>query len=137
MWKRSFIKNASKVFESHHETKKLSSKRACIPVLIDTLKDILYDQNGGDYMVFISSREIRNNPALLWKNDEVVLTVNGKPKALVIKIDGDPKEILDLIEKVKVQMAVEELRMFSLKKGLNKLSSDEIEKIIEEVRKER
>ncbi len=88
-------------------------------------------------MVFISSREIRNNPALLWENDEVVLTVNGEPKAVVIKIDGDPKMVLDLIEKVKAQMAVEELRMFSLKKGLNKLLSDEIEKIIEEVRKEK
>ncbi len=88
-------------------------------------------------MMFISSREIRNNPALLWKDDEAVLTVNGKPKAVVIKIEGDPKKILDLIEKVKVQMAVEELRMFSIKKGLNKLSNDEIEEIIEEVRKER
>lgn len=137
MWKRSFIKNSFKGFEGQHKTKKLSSKRACIPVLTDTLKDILYDQSGGDYMVFISSREIRNNPALLWENDEVVLTVNGEPKAVVIKIDGDPKMVLDLIEKVKAQMAVEELRMFSLKKGLNKLLSDEIEKIIEEVRKEK
>ena len=88
-------------------------------------------------MRFISSREVRNNPALLWKDDEAVLTVNGKPKAVVIKIDGDPKVVLDLIEKVRVQMAVEELRMFSIKKGLNRLSNDEIEKIIEEVRKER
>ncbi len=88
-------------------------------------------------MVFISSREIRNNPALLWKNDEVVITVNGKPKAVVIRIDDDPKMVLDLIEKVKAQMAVEELRIFSLEKGLNKLSGDEIEKIIEEVRRER
>ncbi len=88
-------------------------------------------------MIFISSREVRSNPALLWKNDEAVLTVNGKPKAVVIKIDGDPKVVLDLIEKVRVQMAVEELRMFSIKKGLNRLSNDEIEKIIEEVRKER
>ncbi len=88
-------------------------------------------------MMFISSREIRNNPALLWKDDEAVLTVNGKPKAVVIKIEGDPKKILDLIEKVKVQMAVEELRMFSIKKGLNKLSNDEIEEMIEEVKKER
>ena len=87
-------------------------------------------------MIFISSSEIRNNPELLWKDDEAVLTVNGKPKAVVIKIEGDPKAALDLIEKVRVQMAVEELRMFSLKKGLNKLSNDEIEKIIEEVRKE-
>ena len=88
-------------------------------------------------MIFISSREIRKNPAVLWKNDEVVLTVNGKPRAVVIKIDGDPKEVLDLVEKVRVQLAVEKLRMFSMEKGLNKLSEDEIEKIIEEVRKEK
>ncbi|PLV56747.1 hypothetical protein [Thermotoga sp. SG1] len=85
-------------------------------------------------MRFVSSRDIRNNPAVLWKDNETVITVNGKPKAIVMKIDGDPKEILDFIEKIRVQMAVEKLRMFSLEKGLNKLSEDEIEEIIREAK---
>jgi hypothetical protein len=88
-------------------------------------------------MRFVSSREIRNNPAVLWKNDETVITVNGKPKVIVMKIDGDLKEILNFIEKIRVQIAVEKLRMFSLEKGLNKLSDDEIEEIVREVRKEK
>lgn len=88
-------------------------------------------------MRFVSSRDIRNNPAVLWKNDETVITVNGKPKAVVMRIDGDPKEILDFIERMRVQMAVEKLRMFSLEKGLNKFSEDEIEEIIREARKQK
>jgi NAD kinase len=85
---------------------------------------------------FVSSRDIRNNPAVLWKDSEAVITVNGKPKAVVVRIDGDPKEILDFIEKIRVQMAVEKLRVFSLEKGLNKLSENEIEEIVREARKQ-
>ena len=88
-------------------------------------------------MLFVSSKEIRDNPAILWKNDEVILTVNGKPRAIVIRIDGDPKEMLDTIKKARTQLAVEKLRMFSLEKGLNDLSEEDIEKIIKEVRKEK
>ncbi|KUK22345.1 MAG: DNA polymerase beta domain protein region [Thermotoga petrophila] len=83
-------------------------------------------------MRFVSIRDIRNNPAVLWKDSEAVITVNRKPKAVVMRIGGDPKEILDFIEKMRVQMAVEKLRMFSLEKGLDKLSDDEIEKIVRE-----
>lgn len=72
---------------------------------------------------------------MLWKDNETVITVNGKPKAIVMKIDGDPKEILDFMEKIRVQMAVEKLRLFSLEKGLDKLSEDEIEEIVREARK--
>ncbi|HHT10635.1 MAG TPA: type II toxin-antitoxin system Phd/YefM family antitoxin, partial [Candidatus Atribacteria bacterium] len=38
-------------------------------------------------MKFVSSKELRNNPAELWKSinkEEVIITVNGKPKAIVI-----------------------------------------------------
>ncbi len=38
---------------------------------------------------------------------------------------------------MRVQMAVEKLRMFSLEKGLNRLSEDEIEEIIREARKQK
>ncbi|GAB4319724.1 nucleotidyltransferase domain-containing protein [Pseudothermotoga elfii] len=106
-------------------------------VLLDMLWDISYDFSGGDDMRFVSSRDIRNNPAVLWKDDETVITVNGKPKAIVMKIDGDPKEILDFIEKIRVQMAVEKLRLFSLEKGLDRLSEDEIEEIVREARKQK
>jgi len=48
-------------------------------------------------MKFISSREIRSNPALLWKvtgNDESVITVNGKPRAIVVAVGEDLEETL-------------------------------------------
>lgn len=85
-------------------------------------------------MIFVSSRDVKANPAVLWKNDEVVVTVNGKPKAIVIKIDGDPKEIFDAVDSVRAQIALEKLRLYSIEKGLDKLTDEEIEKIIREVR---
>ncbi|WP_461791106.1 hypothetical protein [Pseudothermotoga sp.] len=47
-----------------------------------------------------------------------------------MKIDGDPKEVLDFMEKIRVQTAVEKLRLFSLEKGLDKLSEEEVEKYL-------
>jgi len=48
-------------------------------------------------MKFISSREIRSNPARLWEvtgNDESVITVNGKPRAIVVAVGDDLEETL-------------------------------------------
>lgn len=43
-------------------------------------------------MKFISSREIRSNPVRLWEvtgSDESVITVNGKPRAIVVAVGED------------------------------------------------
>ena len=53
-------------------------------------------------MKFITSREIRSNPARLWEgpgSDESVITVNGKPRAIVIAAGTDVEETLSAIRK--------------------------------------
>ena len=86
-------------------------------------------------MKFVSSREVKRNPAVLWKSDKVVVTVNGKPKALVLKVsDYDIEEIMNLLNRVKAQLALEKLRMYSLEKGLDSMSEDEINTLVEEIR---
>jgi len=85
-------------------------------------------------MIFVSSRDLKSNPAVLWKNNEVVITVNGKPKAVAIRIDGNPREILDMIERARAQLVLEKLRIYSVEKGFDKLSEEEVEEIIEKSR---
>ncbi len=85
-------------------------------------------------MIFVSSRDLKSNPAVLWKNNEVVITVNGKPKAVAIRIDGNPREILDMIERTRAQLVLEKLRIYSVEKGFDKLSEEEVEEIIEKSR---
>lgn len=87
-------------------------------------------------MRYVNSKEIRSNPSVLWKEDESVITVNGKPVAIVKRITGDPQEELIALKQVRAMRAVEKLRLFSKQKGLNKISDEEVEEIIEEVRNE-
>jgi len=87
-------------------------------------------------MRYVSSKKVRSNPAILWKDEETVITVNGKPVALVTRIKGDPENTLLAIKQAKAMIAVEKLRLISKQKGLDKLSNEEINKVIKEVRDE-
>jgi antitoxin (DNA-binding transcriptional repressor) of toxin-antitoxin stability system len=88
-------------------------------------------------MKFITSREIRSNPARLWEvreNDETVITVNGKPLALVVPVGDDLEAALASGRRARTTAALEQVRMHARKKGLDTLSSDEIDKEIRKVR---
>ncbi len=55
-------------------------------------------------MKFISSREIRSNPARLWEltvNDETVITVNGKPRAIVLAVGDNLEEMLLIVRRAR------------------------------------
>ena len=84
-------------------------------------------------MKFMTSKELRNNPSKLWESgtgEETVITVNGKPKAIVIEAEnGDIEEQLKSIRRAKAQSAIDKLRTYSIKRGLNKLTDDDILKI--------
>ena len=91
-------------------------------------------------MNFISSREIRSNPARLWElpaNDETVITVNGKPRAIVLAIGDDLEETLFAMRRARASSALEKIRIFSREKGLEDLSEQEIEAEISHSRKRR
>ena len=91
-------------------------------------------------MKFISSREIRSNPARLWElpaNDEAVITVNGKPRAIVLAVGDDLEETISTMRRARTSAALEMIRISSREKGLEKLSEQEIDAEISRSRKGR
>jgi antitoxin (DNA-binding transcriptional repressor) of toxin-antitoxin stability system len=91
-------------------------------------------------MKFISSRDLRSNPGNLWeilKTGEAVITVNGKPKALVLAAENDIEELIQTIRSYRAQNALESLRASSLAQGKDKLSEVEIGKEIQSARKKK
>jgi hypothetical protein len=56
-------------------------------------------------MRYISSAEIRSNPAVLWKageEQETIITVIGKPKLFALAFSGDPEDLMSLICRLRV-----------------------------------
>ena len=91
-------------------------------------------------MKFISSREIRSNPACLWELpaiDETVITVNGKPRAIVLAVGDNLEEMLSTMRRARTFAALEKIRISSCEKGLDKMSEQEIEAEISHSRKRR
>jgi len=89
-------------------------------------------------MKFITSREIRSNPARLWEDSrdtESVITVNGKPRAIVIDSGEDLETTLLAVRKARAAVALEKIRIESRKKGTDRLTKTEIDKEIRQVRK--
>jgi len=87
-------------------------------------------------MSYATSKKIRSNLSILWKEDETTITVNGKPVAIVKRITGDPQEEIFALKQANAMRAAERLRLISKQKGLDKISDEEINKIIDEVRDE-
>lgn len=91
-------------------------------------------------MKFITSREIRSNPARLWEvreSDETVITVNGKPRALVVPVGDDLETALASVRRARAAVALEKVRLHARNEGLDTLSDDDIEKEIRKVRARR
>ena len=86
-------------------------------------------------MNYVTSEEIQSNPSILWKEDETIITANGKPVAIVKRITGDPQEELLAIKQAMAMRAAERLRLISKQKGLDKISDEEIGKIIGKARR--
>ena len=88
-------------------------------------------------MKFISSREIRSNPARLWEvqeGDEAVITVNGKPRAIVVAVGDDLEETLASVRRARAASALEKIRFKAHVWGLDSLPEKEIEAEIQKVR---
>lgn len=88
-------------------------------------------------MKFITSREIRSNPARLWEvreGDEAVITVNGKPRAVVVAVGDDLEETLATVRRARAAAALQKIRIHSREQGLEDLPEKEIEAEIRKVR---
>ena len=91
-------------------------------------------------MNFYSVRELRTEYKTMWDSlqdgQEVVITNNGKPSALMIEIpDGAFDETVQAVRQAKAMMAFNQMREIAAKNGY--VSDEEIESEISTSRKER
>jgi prevent-host-death family protein len=93
-------------------------------------------------MKFVTVRDFRIRPGAVWKNlekdEEVIITSNGKPIAMLTGIsDVTFDETIKVFRRTKAELAVSRMRKAAVKKGLSGISREEIEAEIKAVRKER
>ena len=92
-------------------------------------------------MRFISVREMNARPKEVWrkiKEEELVITLNGKPIALLSAVSEETLErTLRMIRRSRALMALEEMQKKSLASGLDKMADAEIQDEIRAVRKNR
>ena len=93
-------------------------------------------------MEFLTARELRLNPKEVWKRTRkdrfCVITLNGKPQFLLSPIESDElEEVMYFLRRVRAEMALESMSGKAKEKGLDKLSLDEINKVISEVRRKK
>lgn len=88
-------------------------------------------------MKFISSRETRSNPARPWEvtgSDESVITVNGKPRAIVVAVGEDLEVTLASLRRARAFNALETIRISAHKRELETLTEQEIDHEIRQAR---
>jgi len=93
-------------------------------------------------MEFLTVRELSKSPKntliRLSKDGKAVLTNNGKPQALILKIDENSFEkTLSLLQKLEFMQVLTEIRLAAIQNGTANMSLDEINAEIAAARKER
>jgi len=93
-------------------------------------------------MQFLTIRELSKSPAetltRLSVDGKAVLTNNGKPQALLFKIDGNSFEkTLSMLQKLEFLQNLTEMRLTSMKNGNSGMTLDEINAEINAARKKR
>ena len=92
-------------------------------------------------MRFMSIREMRSRSSELWASlgmDEVILTSNGKPVAILAGItETNVDETLRAFRQARAAIAMEAIHKTALRTGTSKIASKEIEAEIQSVRKQR
>lgn len=88
-------------------------------------------------MNFYSIRDLRTDSKQLWQelenNEEAVITNNGKPSAIMIKIPaGQFDDTLQAVRQAKAMIAINNIRFRSAKKGFK--TAEEINALIDEAR---
>ena len=92
-------------------------------------------------MRFISVRDLNTKPKEIWskiKDEEVVITSNGKPIALLSGVTEENLEkTVRAIRRSRALIALEEMQKRSIELGLDKLTDSQIESEIRAARKNR
>lgn len=92
-------------------------------------------------MKFLSTRDLRNRPGYvreLAQQDDLVLTANGKPVAILVGVEDDEfEETARAIRQAKAQLALSRMRRQAARRGLDRLSPSAIDAEIRAVRSRR
>jgi len=93
-------------------------------------------------MRFFSASALRTDTKEIWqalgRSEDVVLTTNGKPRALVIDIPGDDLEMsLKMVSSARAMLALQSIRAAAITNGTANMSMDEIDAEIATARAER
>ena len=92
-------------------------------------------------MKFLSTRELRNRPGYvrnLAQKDDLVLTTNGKPIAILLGIDEDElEETARAIRQAKAQLALSRMRRQAARRGADRMPARAIDAEIRAVRSRR
>lgn len=93
-------------------------------------------------MQFFSSSALRTDTKEMWqvldRDEDVVLTTNGRPRALVIDIpDGDLEMSLKMISSARAMLALQQIRAAALANSTADMSMEEIDAEIAAYRKEK
>ncbi len=92
-------------------------------------------------MRFITVRDLRLKPGHVWKlgdkEKDLVITSNGRPVALLTRINAETlDQEISALQRARALVALESLQRESVKKGTDKILSEEIQAEIQKVRKE-
>ncbi|HXW89707.1 MAG TPA: type II toxin-antitoxin system prevent-host-death family antitoxin [Terriglobales bacterium] len=89
----------------------------------------------------MSTRELRNRPGYvrnLVQKDDLVLTANGKPIAILLGIAEDElEETARIIRQAKAQLALSRLRKHAARRGADRMPASAIDAEIRAVRSRR
>lgn len=93
-------------------------------------------------MNFYTVRDLRTHPREVWdklsETQEIIITNNGKPTALMIEIDDENlEEVLASVRQSMAMRAVNKLRIASVRSGRSEMTSEDIDEEIYKVRKEK
>jgi len=92
-------------------------------------------------MRFISVRDLNTKPKEIWEkisNEEVVITSNGRPIALLSAVNEETLEkTIRTLRRSRALMALEDLQNKALASGMDKLEEAEIQAEIQAVRRSR
>ena len=92
-------------------------------------------------MKFLSTRDLRNRPGYvrdLAQEDELVLTANGKPIAILLGVEEDQlEETARAIRQAKAQLALSRMRKQAARRGLSRTSPSAVDSEVRAVRSKR
>lgn len=92
-------------------------------------------------MKFVSVRDLRNRPGQvrdLVRQEDVVLTVNGKPVAVLVAVgEENLEETFVALRRARAQAAVSRIRGRAQETGVSKLSPEDIDAEIQAARASR